>query len=149
MKASAFIFSTLIAGAAMGILSGIPLVGCLCILWLLGGGVLAVWLYRVFDKEISGISIGQGVLLGLVAGVIAAVIGTLMESIGGAASYAAVMDLFQNDPTLGPLFADNPLLSSPGIYNITNLVCNLIFYPVVGLLGGMIGGAIFKPKAKI
>jgi len=146
MKGSALIFSTLIAGVVMGLLSGAPLISCLCIFWLLGGGILAVWLYKMFDKEAPGVTLGQGVLLGFIAGIIAAVVGALIESIGGAASYAIVMDYFKNDPTLGPMVAENPLLATPGIFNIANLVCNLILYPIFGLFGGLIGGAIFKPK---
>jgi hypothetical protein len=59
----------LLAGVISAILSGIPVVGFGCCLWMLGGGALAVWLYQ---RRIPGVFVtpGMGMRMGALSGAI-------------------------------------------------------------------------------
>jgi hypothetical protein len=62
----------LIGGAVAGILSGIPLVYCLCCLWIIGGAILASYL-SAKDSPVS-LRAGDGAVVGAFTGIIAALI---------------------------------------------------------------------------
>src|SRR5512137_1271769 len=78
MNKDSFLKSALIGGVALGVLSALPVLGavnCLCCAWVIGGGMLAAHLY-VKDSP-TPVTLGTGVLLGLLAGVVGAVVDTL------------------------------------------------------------------------
>ncbi|MFN2595579.1 MAG: hypothetical protein ABR563_00040 [Pyrinomonadaceae bacterium] len=69
--------AALIGGIIAGVLSGIPFIGGCCFLWALGGGFLAVFMYM---KNAPGtFAMGDGAKLGATAGVIGAVIATVIR----------------------------------------------------------------------
>ena len=75
MNMKSVLLASGLAGAAMGLLGSIPLVSIVsscCCLWvgIWGCGILAVWIYRMSEKTQPGLTIGQGVVLGLIAGVV-------------------------------------------------------------------------------
>ncbi|HMF57646.1 MAG TPA: hypothetical protein VK619_14985, partial [Pyrinomonadaceae bacterium] len=67
-----------VGGLVMGFLSAIPVVGsgACCWFWAIGGGVLAGMMY--IKKASSQVQIGQGAMLGGIAGVIGGVINTVI-----------------------------------------------------------------------
>ncbi len=69
--------SALAAGAAAGLLSGIPYVSCLCCLWIIGAGVLAVWLEAKDSRRTP--SAADGARLGALAGAAAAVVTSVLS----------------------------------------------------------------------
>jgi len=71
MNKDSFLKSALIGGVALGVLSALPVLGavnCLCCAWVIGGGMFAAHLY-VKEAQLP-VTLGTGVLLGLLAGVI-------------------------------------------------------------------------------
>ncbi|HEX8708045.1 MAG TPA: hypothetical protein VF723_07380 [Pyrinomonadaceae bacterium] len=69
----------IIGGVVLGVLSAIPFVNLgnvLCCMWVVLGGALAVYLY--IKKSPTPVDIGEGALIGLLAGVIGSVVRTLL-----------------------------------------------------------------------
>jgi hypothetical protein len=74
-----FLKPALMGGAALGLLSGIPIVNfvnCFCCIWVLAGGGLASW---QLDKQRPGsLTYGDGALVGGLSGLIGAIVATLV-----------------------------------------------------------------------
>jgi hypothetical protein len=149
-----------LAGIGMGVLAAIPLIGILsscCCLWagLWGCGILAVLLYRMSNKAQPGLTVGQGVVLGLLAGAVGAVLVSIFGAIsslvfGTMSSSTAYMDYFNQIPGA----ADSLDASSRQIIDqfaamsgsiLVSTCCNLVIFPLFGMIGGLIGtGLIWK-----
>ena len=79
---------TLIAGVIFGGLSGLPILyvgNCCCCLWIFATGVLAVWLYsKSAQKSGYPMAASDGALVGLVSGLFAGFIASILETIKNA-----------------------------------------------------------------
>ncbi len=148
----------LLAGIVLAVLSALPIVSCCCLIWLIGGGILAVYLLR---NEFAGeINAGLGARLGLMT----ALWGTLfwqlldlplsfIDSRGeGLRRLEEMVRSSNNLPTesiqvferLSALFSNplNPLVIIIGV------VGKLLLCGVLTTLGGVLGVAFFgKPKS--
>ena len=76
-----FIQPAMIGGAALGILSSLPIVNagnCFCCLWIIGGGALGAWLLaRQHPDGPEAVSYGDGAFVGVLSGVFGAFVATL------------------------------------------------------------------------
>jgi hypothetical protein len=145
-----------IAGLAIGLLSGLPLISALnCLLcapiW--GGGMLAVWLYKRNSGALS-VDNSKGTVLGLIAGLIggliAGVLG-LLTSGGTAAVISGMQSQIESMPAEQQEMMRQiiTMISDPST-QIIGLVCNLVLFAILGAIGGVIGAAVFgKPKSGI
>ena len=140
----------LIGGTAEGVASAVPvlnILNCACCLLVVGGGVLAAYLYMKDAPPSAKAPLGDGLKLGLLAGLIGAVVFALI-SIPMA---VLTPDLVSG---LGPLVtehADPPpeiisLLSTPLPMTIFFSLMGLIIDPIFCGIGGLIGVAIFNKK---
>jgi len=62
----------LVGGGLAGILSAIPIINCLCCLWIVGGAMLAAYLLTKESKV--PLSSGDGAIVGVFAGIVAAIV---------------------------------------------------------------------------
>jgi hypothetical protein len=147
----------LIGGVLIGILSAVPLLNmlnCLCCAWVIGGGIFASYLY-VKDAPFP-VTLGGGVALGLLTGVIGAVVDTIfsiplyfaMSGMGGfAEQLSELLDRVPNlDPEARRMFLS--LVSESGgaaVFTISVLM-QLVIFALVAMLGGAIGVAIFEKR---
>jgi hypothetical protein len=141
----------LIGGVVAGVLSGIPLLNCLCCLWIIGGAMLAS--YLLAKNSPVALSAGDGAIVGALSGIIAAVVHTLV-SIPFAKMTA---DLLQKALEYLPEYTEE---MPPGLDNLmrgggegTNiplfflgLVITAIVFALLGVLGGIIGISLFGKK---
>src|SRR5947208_17192184 len=70
----------LFGGLAMGVLSALPLVNlgnCLCCMWVVGGGALAVYLMQ--QNHPYPVTSADGALVGLMAGALGGIIALLLS----------------------------------------------------------------------
>jgi hypothetical protein len=68
------------AAAALSILlDSIPLLSVLCIIWAMGAGFMAAWMYR--KRTGRPVSVGNGAKLGWITGVFSSVILTIMVTV--------------------------------------------------------------------
>jgi hypothetical protein len=150
----------LIAGVLVGICSALPLVSylnCLCCAWVIGGGMLAAFLYIKDSSEV--VTLGRGVVLGLMTGAVGAVVTTLffiplqmvLSGLGMDMS-AQMREAVESVPELTPelrraltsIFSESGTFSAPFLILIGFV--NLVIFSLVGMLGGTIGVAIFEKR---
>jgi hypothetical protein len=143
MNTRAFLLSSLIAGVVIGLLGGLPIISianCVLCIWVWLGAILGVWLYKRFAKPAPAATMGQGALIGLVSGVIGAVIVWLISLITRAAATDAIAQVFQAAGVEVPSFL------GAGVA-LAGVLIDLVLYAIFGVVGGLIGAAIFKTKA--
>ena len=150
----------LIGGVLLGIASTIPLINllnCMCCLWVVAGGMLAAHLF-VKSTPVA-VTLGRGVLLGLITGAIGAVVETILSiplhlALSGVGmGFAEQMrEMAERIPNLPPetrsmmrhLFAGG---AGIGItFLIFGTLMRLIIYGIFAMLGGAIGVAIFEKR---
>ena len=141
----------LIGGAAAGILSGIPFVNCLCCLWIIAGAALAAYLLAK-DSPVS-LKSSEGALVGAFAGVIAAVVDSLIsipfQAVNAAFSkrlierLGAYLDQMPAQWNEWLTQRDGPV--SPAWFFAGLLIAAVVF-AAFGALGGILGAALFGKK---
>jgi hypothetical protein len=134
-----------LSGAVLTTLvSNLPLIGfvnCLLCGGFWGSAIFAVWLYRRLNGTLT---VGQGVRIGALTGLVAGVLGFLLSFAGlaGAQGFLnGARQFLPADATQG--MNDMPAWGA-WVFNLVGVIFNVGF----GALGGWIGGAIFDPNRK-
>lgn len=138
----------LIGGGIAGLLAGIPLVNCLCCLWIIGGGIIAAH-FLSKDSPVT-LGPGDGAIVGVFSGIIAAVVEFLISI-----PLAPLNDkLINNMADIFSEYADempaaweswmDQSLNAPMV--MLGLVISVVIFSALGALGGIIGISIFKNK---
>ena len=141
----------LIGGVALGVASAIPILNCLncaCCAIAIGGGFLAAFLYLKDQPPTAEAPYGDGALLGLMAGVIGAVVATVVsipfQLLQGAIGFKP--DLSQLEEQLGdlPPEAADFLRSmvEGGGFSVMAILMAFFFYLVLFSIFAMIGAII-------
>lgn len=132
-----------VGGLVMAVLSSVPilsLINCLICAGLWIGGIAAVWFYRRQTGQL--VSAGQGAAIGAVAGVIGAILATLVTvAFGG----AMVESMIAADTT-GTLRDSLGGLVGTGVTAIFAFIMNIILYPLFGAIGGAAYAALTQPR---
>jgi hypothetical protein len=159
MNQDSFLKSALIGGVALGVLSALPVLGavnCLCCAWVIGGGMLAAHLY-VRDSP-APVTLGTGVLLGLLAGAIGAVVDTLFAipihmALRGSAEMTEQMqewtDQIPNLPEESREILRTITSGGMAVGSFLFVVIaffKLIVYGAVAMIGGALGVALFEKR---
>lgn len=150
--------AALIGGGALGVASQIPilnLANCACCALVIGGGILASYLYLKDSPPTAQAPYGDGLLLGLLTGVIGAFVGSIMsipmtlltsrlgtmdflqEALQNSDVPPEVQDMLANFGSSG--FAVGALL--------IGLLISVPIYCIFASIGSLIGVAIFNKKA--
>lgn len=141
----------LIGGAVAGVLSSIPIVNCLCCLWIIGGAMLAT--YLLIKDSAASLTSSDGAIVGVFTGIIAAVIKTVMDIILTPVNKRVIQGLMER-------FAEYMEEMPPGFENmfdesafettvpriLIGLLVSGILFSALGALGGIIGISLFKKK---
>ncbi len=147
----------LLAGIIMGVTSALPYLNCCCWLWVVGAGVLAVYLLRL--ETTAEISASMGAKLGFLTGILGAIFWQILDLpisyISGPERVQQLQELFKSVKDLPPESAQvldwivdllhnpfNPFLLLIGI--LSKLCIGGVFTTVGGLLGVAFFG---KPKS--
>ncbi|MCC7541590.1 MAG: hypothetical protein IT379_35555 [Deltaproteobacteria bacterium] len=146
----------LVGGVVPSILCMIPCVSIGCCLWVALGALVAVMMVQ--KKAGDAIDMGEGAVIGALCGIIVAAVttgfGLLLNLIGvglgGAGAAATVIQQMGGlPPDLRRALEDAGI---PQAYaglllgSCAGCCMNLIFYGIFGMIGGVGGAAIFKPK---
>jgi len=143
-------------GLLIGVLSALPIVSagnCCCCLWVIAGGMLAVYLRQ--QNSPYAVSSAEGALVGLLAGLIGAVIGVLIsipiEAMMGPFQRDLIERIISSRPDMPAETRDMIERATAGGGGAAGLVLKFIFMlitgTVFGMLGGLIGVAVFKKDA--
>lgn len=160
MNQGSMLKPALIGGVLLGILSAIPVISalnCFCCAWVIGGGVLASYLY--VNSSPVAVSLGKGVVLGLLTGVIGAIVDIVFTiplqfllSRAGMNPLQQVAEMLEQMPNMPPE-TKNALRSifshSAGaglVLLIAGGFITLLLYSIMAMLGGAIGVAIFEKR---
>jgi hypothetical protein len=142
----------LIGGAAAGFLSGLPVIQCLCCLWVIAGAALAV---SLAGKDAPRpLRPGEGALVGSAAGVAAAVVHSFVNIPFQSAHLAFFRRIFEQLAAYGQPMPEGwrDILSRTevGTFNIAGFLIGLLIFAaafaVFGAIGGIIGAALFGKK---
>jgi len=140
----------LLGGLFIGVLSALPVVGfcnCCC-LWILGGGVLSVYLEQ--QNRPASLTLGEGALLGLYAGVLGAAIWSGLDFVLAPLQAQFLGEVLRNVPDVPPEVLEmlETVQERRGSANLIGLVLSfgmtLIVVSIFATIGGMIGAAYFK-----
>ncbi len=148
--------SALIAGALFGAASAIPILNflnCFCCALAILGGVLAAYFY--IQESPVPVASGDGALLGLLTGIIGAIVQTLLSL--PLKYLIPAFWMFDPDMMLKRLPPDVP----PETYEIiertvrlfagfagifVELIMSLVLFSIFALIGGVIGVALFEKR---
>lgn len=140
-------------GLFIGVLSALPLVSganCCCCAWAVAGGMLAVYLRQQNSPYVVPAS--EGALVGLMSGAIGGVIFILISiplayMLGPWQQQLLerVMSGAQDMPPEVRDMLENATAASA--FRVVGLVLNAMAFTVFGLLGGLLGVAVFKKDA--
>lgn len=159
MNDNAMLKPALIGGVLFGILSSIPvisLLNCACCAWIIGGGMLAAYLY-VKDSPFP-VTLGRGAGLGLLTGVI----GTAAHALfmiplymlirqGGLGIAEIIREVLRTLPNMPPEVEEafRALSDKGGVHLlvwIVVLIFTLAIYCLAAMLGGVLGVALFEKR---
>ena len=160
MNQESLLKSALIGGVALGVLSALPVisaVNCLCCAWVVAGGVLAAYLQ--VKNSAAAVSLGTGVLLGLITGVIGAVVDTLfsipltMAMSGIGMGFAEQMrQMVEEVPSMPPEARETLRSLAAGGVGVGSALFilaaffKLFLYAVMAMIGGALGVALFEKR---
>jgi hypothetical protein len=142
MNIAALLVASLLGGLTNTILSNVPfvnIINCLCCAGFWLGSILAVWIYK---RQAGTVTLGQGILVGTLAGLFAGIFGFALSFVGGAGLQALVASYGKYIP--GDLDISDTLSGVGSIVaNLAGVGVNI----VLGAVGGLVGGLIFKSKS--
>ncbi len=141
-----------IAGVAIGLLSGLPLIGavnCLLCAWVWGGGIFAIWLYKR-QSGATSVETGQGAMIGGVAGVVGGLISGLLGMLFSGGTAATIAQLRSTLPpeqleAMGPML---DAMASGGV-GIAAICFSVGIFAIFGVIGGLIGAATIGKQKQI
>ena len=142
----------LLGGVFIGVLSALPIISagnCCCCLWAISGGVLATYLRQQNSRY--QVTAAEGALVGLMAGAIGGVIFVVlsipMQAITGPMQQQIMEQVMSGQGEMPPEVQDMMARMTAGGLMSVALFVNAIFYTIFGLLGGLLGVALFKKDA--
>ncbi len=148
----------LYGGIIIGLISGIPLlslINCLCCAGIMFGGLMSVFFYKKDLPPQAPLTSNDGIALGALAGLFGAIVSTIVSAavyaVVGDYARQAVQSALEGTGALSQVPPESreqieEALRSGGAISFFHLVIALIIYPIFGLVGGLIGYSIFKPK---
>jgi hypothetical protein len=142
-------------GLFIGVLSALPIVNmgnCLCCMWVVGGGVLATYLMQ--QNHPYPVASADGALVGLLAGVIGGVFGALLsvpiQMLMGPMQKQLFDQILANSQDMPPesraMLENLASGSGSAILFAIQLVASVVVGAIFGMLGGLLGVALFKKK---
>jgi len=139
-------------GLFIGVLSALPLVNvgnCCCCLWVISGGVLAVYLRQ--QNTAFQITAAEGALTGLIAGLIGGIIASVlsipMQALVGPWQRQLIDRMLANNPDMPPEARDAiERFAGGSAARVLSMLISVVIDVVFAMLGGLLGVAIFKKK---
>ena len=152
----------LIGGVSLGVANSIPLLNlanCACCALVIGGGVLATYLYLKDAPAAAQPPYGDGIMVGALAGIVGALVSTIISIpmtllFSGVGMFDSISEaLEQADADIPPFLADLLASMGGGGFAIGALLFGLMFSLVINVIfagiGGAIGVAIFSKKPPV
>lgn len=151
----------LYGGIVAGVISGLPfinIINCFCCAGVMLGGLLAVFFYKKdLPPDTSPLTSSDGIQLGVLSGVFTAIISTILGAIiffsAGNVTGEALYNFMVESGIMDQLPPETLEQMEEGLMSAEisplSVVMSFIIDPLFGLLGGLIGYALFKPKQQM
>ncbi len=147
----------LIGGAFIGVLSSVPVINmgnCLCCMWIILGGIIAVYYYSRKLPQDQMLVQSDGAVVGLLAGVFGALFSSLLTyllmAMIGFVPGQGIIDFLESNDMSGEWREMLELISEGGAIHPFFVLMSLIFGLVVnsafGFVGGLLGVSLFRKK---
>jgi hypothetical protein len=150
----------LYGGVVMAAISAMPfvsIINCFCCAGVLLGGFLAVFFYQKDLTAQTPLTNSDALQLGALAGVFGAIIGTVLSAmvmaLFGNVTSQIVLDIirgFEDKMPPGTMEQIEQSMSQSSELGIMGIMMafftSIIVDPLFGLLGGLIGYSVYKPK---
>ncbi len=146
-------------GLFLGVLSAVPpisFLNCACCILVIGGGLLASYLYmKDYPLDSPRVTYGDGALLGLLAGLFGAVVDTVVSipinlMLGSSFSSQDAFEQLRNTPEFPPELIDFLESIMSGGLTVGGILLSLLFggivFSIFAMVGAMLGVALFGPK---
>ena len=143
----------LLGGLFIGVLSALPVINagnCCCCLWVVAGGVLAVYLRQ--QNYPGQLNAAEGALVGLLAGLVGGIIGAVLsipiQMMLGPLQQEWLSRILSNNQDFPPEARDmmERMMAGGGLRAVS-IIINTVFSVAFGMIGGLLGVAIFNRKA--
>ena len=143
----------LLGGVFIGVMSALPFINagnCCCCLWVLAGGALAVYLRQ--QSSPVPLTAAEGALMGLLAGFIGGIIGVLLaipiQMMIGPMQQEWLTRIMAGNEDVPPEIRDmvDRMMAGNAMF-LAGAVMNVVTSVIFGMLGGLLGVAIFKQNA--
>lgn len=141
----------LVGGVTAGVLTGLPFLGCLCCLWIIGGAMLATYLLAK-DSPVS-LRAADGAIVGIFAGIIAAFVDAVV-SLPFQSLHEQVVRQFMDQfsqfagemPSGWEAWLERTEAGLSPAWFLMGVMLSAIVYAAFGALGGIIGVSLFGKK---
>jgi len=142
----------LIGGAVAGILSGIPLLNCLCCLWIIGGAIFAS--YLLSRGSPVTLTAGDGAIVGIFTGIVAAVVDAIISIPLAAVNREFILNIMEKIkeyademPAGWETWLEGGGAATTFTMQIFGLLISAVVFAALGALGGIIGVSLFSKKS--
>lgn len=145
------LIATLSGGAVVTLFTTIPglnFINCFCCAGILAGGILSVYLLQKFESFPGGLSFVQGIELGLLTGVFATILTTLVTLVFPWDMYHTLLELTDNlvEPIVVPWPESlEPFFAGPG-FSVLAALSALVTNTLFGMVGGILGVWMYGEK---
>jgi hypothetical protein len=146
-------------GLFLGVLSAVPpisFLNCACCILVIGGGLLASYLYmKDYPLDSPRVTYGDGALLGLLAGLLGAVVDTVVSipinlMLDFGFSNQDALEQLRNTPDVPPQLIEFLESIMSGGVSVIGILISLLFgsiiFSIFAMVGAMLGVALFGPK---
>ena len=147
----------LIGGVAIGVLSALPVINIAncCCAWILFGGALAAYLMQQNHPE--PIQVGDGAIVGLLAGVTGAFvwlllsipIGIAMAPLQSRMTQQVLQNASEMAPELRSILEGMSTGPTIGLGLVFGFFVMLVVSTLFGMLGGLFGALMFKKSSPV
>jgi hypothetical protein len=156
MKSNAMLMPAVWGGLLIGVLSALPFVNLAnmcCCAWVIAGGMVAAYVLQ--SNTPQAITIGDGALVGLLAGVVGAAVHTVVSLPVNLLLGGITQRVLQQIVSTNPDIPDNvrQIMENWGgsaAFSIAGAAIGFMFFLFVGAifatLGGLLGAVFFKKK---
>ncbi|MGE5198486.1 MAG: DUF5518 domain-containing protein [Rhodospirillaceae bacterium] len=155
MDGNAMLRPALMGGLVMGVLSALPgvsLGNCCCCAWLVSGGLVAAYVLQSGTPQ--AIALGDGALVGLLAGLFGAVVNMIvsvpMTLLTGPLQQQLIQRFADSQPDLPENLRQMVDNMGAGAVSIVGIIMAFVMMLILGAifstLGGLLGAFFFKKK---
>jgi hypothetical protein len=141
----------LIGGAVAGVLAAIPIVNCLCCLWIIGGAMLAAYLLSK-DSQVA-LNAGDGAIVGVLTGIIAAAVEAIVsipfEALSGEFMrniMEKISEYAEDIPQGWERWLDSGNFEMTAALTVLGFIFSVFVFSALGALGGIIGISFFGKR---